>query len=107
MKSKINPKDIIPIGPYMLIELEKVEDITAGGILLPDKLKDQQDLASTTAKILAMGHECYLEYEKETPVPEDGDMVITARYAGLKIDTENGNHKICKDEDVVAVIRSK
>lgn len=100
-------KDIIPIGPHLLIEVEETEKETAGGIIIPDKLKDQRDLSSSIAKILAKGDEAFLDYEQETPIPEVGEQVITARYCGLKVDTIEGTRTICKDEDVLAVIRSK
>jgi len=102
----LNYKDIIPIGPYLLIEVEETEKKTSGGIIIPDKLKDQKDIASTKAKIVALGGEAFLEYHEKTPVPSPGDLIITARYCGLNVETEQGNHKICKDEDVIAVIRS-
>jgi len=101
----LNHKDIIPIGPHLLIAMEQTEEKTPGGIIIPEKVKDQKDIASTKAKIIAMGSEAFLEYNKGAPMPEPGDYVITARYCGIIVDTEQKNHKICTDEDVIAVIK--
>jgi len=99
--------DIIPIGATLLIEMDEVEEKTGGGIILPDAIKEQRKLSSSTAKIIALGDEAFLDFEKKTPMPEEGEHVIVATYCGKTINTKQGNYKICKDEDVIAVIRSK
>ena len=104
---ELNYKDIIPIGATLLIEMDETEEKTPGGIILPDKLKEQKDLSSSTAKIVVLGKEAFLDLEKGTPMPEAGYNVIVATYCGKTIKTKQGNSKICRDEDVIAVIRSK
>ena len=97
--------DIIPIGTRLLIEAEVVAEKTDGGIILPDKTRDQQNVAATKGKILAMGDDAFCEIKIDSGKPEVGDRVIFARYAGLEMEDEN--LRICEDEDIVAVLRSE
>lgn len=97
--------EIIPIGTRLLIETEVVAEKTDGGIWLSDKTRDQQNVAATKGKILAMGDEAFCELEEESGKPEVGDRVIFARYAGLEI--EDGKLRICEAVDIVAVLRNK
>ena len=97
--------EIIPIGIRLLIETEVVAEKTDGGIFLPDKIRDQQNVAATKGKILAMGDDAFCELEEGSAIPELGDRVIFARYAGLEM--EDGKLRIVEDEDIVAVLRSK
>ena len=97
--------DIIPIGTRLLIETEVVEEKTEGGIFLPDSIRDQQNVAATKGKILAMGDDAFCELEEGSGRPEVGDRVIMARYAGLVLEDEK--LRICEDEDIVAVLRSE
>ena len=97
--------EIIPIGTRLLIETEVVAEKTDGGIFLPDKIRDQQNVAATKGKILAMGDDAFCEIKIKSGKPEIGDRVIFARYAGLEM--EDGKLRICEAEDIVAVIRSE
>lgn len=100
----MDSKDIIPIGPHLLIEMEQTED-KIGSIYLPDKVKDQKDLAMSTAKILAIGGDAFCDFNKGVPLPVVGEAVICATYCGKKLETKDGNHRICRDDDIIAVIR--
>ena len=106
-KGRRNVTDIkiIPIGPHVLVETEVVDEKTKGGIYIPDKVRDQQNVAATKGKILALGDDAFCEIEKESGMPQIGDRVIMARYAGMPL--EDGNLRICEDGDIVAVIRSE
>jgi co-chaperonin GroES (HSP10) len=97
--------NIIPVGPHLLIDMGSVEEKTAGGIIIPEKSRDQQELSSTKGVVVALGAEAFADYMEGTPIPEQGDQVIVARYAGIKL--EDGNQRICKDQDVIAVLKRK
>ena len=105
MDSKPSVKQITPIGAYLLVEKQRVEEVTSGGIILTPKHRDQLQLGALKATIVALGHEAFLDFHKGTPMPSKGDYVVTARYAGLDIDCVEGVFSICKDEDVIAVIK--
>jgi len=100
----LNYKDVTPIGEHLLIEMDVSED-KIGRIILPDSVKDQKDGGMTTAKILKIGGDAFCDYNKGVPLPVEGEFVICARYCGLRIETKQGNHRICKDQDVIAVIK--
>ena len=97
--------EIIPIGTRLWIETDVVEEKTEGGIFLPDSVRDQQSVAATRGKILAMGDDAFCELEEGSNTPEVGDRVIMARYAGLEL--ENENQRLVEDDDIVAVLRSE
>lgn len=105
------------VGWRIIIAPVKIQEQTAGGILLTT---DTQKLAETTrfiGKVISMGPLCY-KHEKfkhhpsqDTPQPwcKVGDVVSVSSYAGSKIpmkheDGEEFSLKIINDDEVLSVI---
>lgn len=90
------------IGARLLIEEQKAEEKTKGGIIL-----QPQDREKTyTGKVLKVGKGSYLESGKIKPMEiEVGDTVIYAKFAGTPIKVDGKQYLILNERDVLAYLR--
>lgn len=96
---------ITPLDLKVLIKPDEVQTKTAGGVLLPDQTVDKQQYATTKATILAVGANAFKEWG-EGNGPQPGDRVVTAQYAGLRVEAPNGEKLVlCNDADVIAILK--
>lgn len=95
--------NIEPVEDNILVQYEKPEDVTKGGILLPQSAKDP----SVTAKVLAVGPGHTLDSGTHLPIPvKVGDTVVLAKVPGRDIKVEGvGECKMVKARDIMAVVR--
>lgn len=91
-----------PEGNKLLVKIEEIEEVTAGGIIKPQMVRDDEQLSCTTGEVLAVGPSVDMAFAKSRPV-KIGDKVIFARYGGVLIDEREGL-RIIHDEDVLAMI---
>src|SRR5690349_7350006 len=105
-----NVSGIRPIEYQVLVELDPVETKTAGGIILPDNVKDKDELASEEGTLVALSPLAfnYDEGYPEDAKPKVGDRVMFKRYDGLlrkrTIDGVERSFRILVDKSIVAVI---
>ena len=96
---------ITPVEYKVLILPDEVEDKSAGGMYLPDSVRDRQQYAMDRGKILAIGNGFFSDIPG--PVPQIGDKVIYNKYAGSMITIQiNGARKevrLCNDKDICAI----
>lgn len=86
---------IKPLRGYVIIDPEKAEEKSAGGLYLPDNAKEKPQKGT----ILAVGSPIKLEFEAKK-----GDKVYYRKWGGDDINFEGKELKIVKFEDVVAII---
>ncbi len=86
-----------PVGHFLLVEVEKVEEVSKGGILLPKDLVSKEQVAAVKAKVLKIGPDAW--FDKGTHWAEVGDQIVMAKFAGFGL-TET--RRIIRDEDVMA-----
>lgn len=92
-----------PVEFNVVVLLDKVEEKTKGGIYIPDKIRDQDKLASVEATLVKVSPLAfsYEEWPEHARKPQPGDRVLMAKYAGSPIgDTD---YRIIKDKDILAV----
>lgn len=91
-----------PLGDKVVIQPDKEEEKTKGGVLLPEtasKEKPQQ------GKVIAVGPGRTLDNGKVIPLtvkPED--RVIYAKYSGNEITVEEEELLIISEKDILAII---
>ena len=89
--------NIKPVGDRVVIQLEKVEEKTKSGIILPDTVNQDPKAEGT---IISIGDgEKVLESNLMV-----GAMVIYSRYSGDDVESDGERYKIIKHEDILAVI---
>lgn len=94
----------------VVVLADQVEEKTKGGIILVDNTRESTDAASVRGLLVnvspaAFGYE---EWADGTRLPQPGDHVIFAKYAGTLIKGDDGReYRLCKDRDIAAVIKPK
>lgn len=88
--------NIKPLADRVLIEPTAAEEVTMGGIIIPDSAKENP----LKGKVLAVGNGT-----KDDPmVLKEGDQVLYGKYAGTEIEFEGTKYIMMRQSDVLAVI---
>ncbi|MFH1231364.1 MAG: co-chaperone GroES [Planctomycetota bacterium] len=95
---------IIPLNNRVIIEPESKEEVSKGGIIIPD-IAGQK--APTKGRVIAISDDSNTKHKISV-----GDLVLFSKYAGVEIvipASEVGKKdrqlQVIKDEDILAVIR--
>ncbi len=97
--------NIKPLADRVIVKPLDAEEITKGGIVLPDTVKEKPQ----EGKVLAVGDGRRLENGTIQPLTlKAGDHVLYGKYSGTEITTKEGEDVlIMKEDDVLAVVQSK
>lgn len=88
---------IQPLADRILIEPCAAEEVTLGGIIIPDSAKGKP----LKGKVLAVGGGT----KDEEMVLAAGDEVLYGKYAGTEIEFEGTKYLMMRQSDVLAVIK--
>ncbi|MHC4248284.1 MAG: co-chaperone GroES [Planctomycetota bacterium] len=95
---------IDPLGDKIVVKRLEAEDVTAGGIVLPEtakeKPKEGKIVSVGPGKVLDSGERSNMQLKK-------GDRVIFASYAGTEVEVDGDEYLIMSEEDVLAVVKTK
>lgn len=95
---------IRPLDNRLVIRPDDPEEVTAGGIVLPDKAREKQ----VRGKVLAVGPGRLLDSGKRGDMSvKKGDSVYYGKYAGTELEVDGENIVILKEDDVLAVANRK
>ena len=98
MASKLKLK---PLGGRVIVEPIEQEEITAGGIILPETAKEKPQ----EGKILAAGpgerDDAGARIAMEVKV---GDKVLYAKYSGTEVKVDGKKLLILRESDILAVV---
>ncbi|OGO07443.1 MAG: co-chaperone GroES [Chloroflexi bacterium RBG_13_60_13] len=88
-----------PLGDRVVIKPAKREEVTKGGILLPDTAKEKpQD-----GEVIAVGPGKMTDDGKRIPTDlKVGDVVVYAKYAGSEYKVDDEEFIIVRESDVLA-----
>lgn len=104
----MNTSGIVPVDVKVLVKPKPVEEKTAGGIIRPDIVRDKEKYATTDCEVIAVGDNAFQEWGDAATKPKEGDIVVTAQYAGLnKRGADECDYRIVNDEDIIAVLEAK
>ena len=101
---------IQPTGHLVLVKLRQTEEITAGGLYVPETVRDIEQKASTVGVILAVGPQAWKEFGDGEPWAEVGDEVVFPRYSGIAVDERLVGKKNCvlmNDDDIKGTIKGE
>lgn len=106
-KMVANPSGITPLEYNVLVQPQKVEERTSGGLWKPEEYRDREQWGETRAKVVAVSPLAF-NYEREAPKPGVGDLVIFAKSAGTMVEGADGEeYRLIKDKDVLAVMEAR
>ena len=98
--TKKQPK-IRPLGEKVLIKRLEAEEMTRGGIVLPDSAKEKPKrgtvLALGDGKILDDGSRAEFQVKK-------GDVVLFASYGGTEIKVDGEEYMLMDESDILAIL---
>lgn len=107
-----NTSGLIPVEFNVVVEMDRVESKTAGGIIILDQKKDRDKLAADEGTLIAVSPLAftYENWPADARKPQVGDRVLFAQYSGRlwQPQGEDGpNYRILKDQEIVAVIEKR
>lgn len=96
----------VPVGYKLLIALPELTVQTAGGVYIPEKLKDAEETASIIGYVLSVGDDAYTDTERFPGGPwcKAGDFVIFRSYSGTRFKVMGKEFRIINDDTVEAVV---
>ncbi len=98
MASKLKLK---PLGGRVIVEPIEQEEMTAGGIILPETAKEKPQ----EGKILAAGPGERDEDGKRIAMDvKVGDRVLYAKYSGTEVKVDGKKLLILKENDILAIV---
>jgi chaperonin GroES len=98
MASKMKLK---PLGGRLIVEPIEQEEMTAGGIILPETAKEKPQ----EGKVLAAGPGERDDDGKRIPMEVGvGDRVLYAKYSGTEVKMDGKKVLILRESDILAVV---
>jgi chaperonin GroES len=90
-----------PLGNRVVVEPVEQEEITAGGIVLPETAKEKPQ----KGLVLSVGPGDRDEDGKRIPMDvEKGDTVLFAKYSGTEIKIDGKKLLILRESDLLAIV---
>ena len=92
-----------PLGDKVLVKRLEAEEVTKGGIVLPDTAKEKPK----EGIVIALGQGKLLDSgERAKPQVKVDDHVIFTSYAGTEVKIDGEEYLIMGEDDVLAVVGS-
>jgi len=90
-----------PLDDRVVVEPLSAEDVTAGGIVLPDTAKDKP----ARGRIISVGDGRLLkDGKRSTPQVKEGQRVLFSSYAGETFKVGDRELLLMREDDILAVI---
>jgi chaperonin GroES len=90
-----------PLGDRLVVRRDESEEVTAGGIVLPDSAKDRP----ARGEVVSVGDGRLLEDGTRAPFQvKKGDHVLFSSYAGDEFKIDDQELLLMREEDVLAII---
>ncbi len=92
---------IRPLADKVIVQRVEAEDVTAGGIVLPDSAKEKP----RRGKVIAVGDGKMLDDGQRAPVSvKKGQEVLFTSYAGTEVKIDGKEYLIMDESDIMAII---
>jgi chaperonin GroES len=90
-----------PLYDRVLVERVESEEVTKGGIILPDTAKEKPQ----QGKIIAVGQGKKGDDGKIIPLElKAGDTVLFGKYSGSEIKVEGIEYLIMREDDILGIV---
>jgi chaperonin GroES len=90
-----------PLYDRIIIKPIEAEEMTAGGIVIPDNAKEKP----TKGEVLAVGEGKALDNGSlRAPKVKAGDKVIYGQYSGSSYKQDGVEYKIVREDDILAIV---
>ena len=93
-----------PVKDKIVFKVKEEEKVTDAGIILPDKMKEQEP---DIAEVVAIGPgRINRKGKRIPPCVNPGDKVLIPKYAGHLIEDEGEEYLIGSEKDVLAILKN-
>jgi chaperonin GroES len=100
-KATTSASMITPLGDRVLVKRLEADEITKGGIILPDSAKEKP----REAKVISVGAGRLNEDGERTPLTvKKGDRVLFSAYGGTEIKVAGDDYLILSEDEILAII---
>jgi chaperonin GroES len=90
-----------PLHDRVMVKRETEEDVTKGGIIIPDTAKEKP----MHAKIVAVGSGHKAEDGTITPLDvKKGDKVLIGKWSGTEVTIADIDYVIVKESDIMGIV---
>ena len=92
---------IVPLGDRVVLKRAEAEEMTAGGIVLPDAAKNKP----ARGEVIAVGDGHMNDKGERIPLTvKEGDKVIFSSYAGDEIAVGDEDYLLLRESDILATL---
>ena len=94
--------NIVPIGDNLVVKRVEAEEVTSGGIVLPDAAREKPH----QGRVLSVGDGPMLPSgARAGSEVQEGDRVVFGGYSGQEVNVDGENLLILRTRDVLAILR--
>ena len=91
---------LVPLFDRVVLKQLVAEETTKSGIVLPGQAKEKPQ----QAEVIAVGPGGVVDGKEVTMQVKVGDQVISSKYSGTEVKTDDAEYIIVKQNDILAVI---
>jgi co-chaperonin GroES (HSP10) len=108
----LNHTGIVPTEYNVLVRIDRTEEKTVGGIILPEEKQDRDQAFCLYGMMIDASPHAF-SYENwsghEDKMPKVGDRVMIAKAAGLYVNDlgDGEKYRLLKDKDIIAVANNQ
>lgn len=88
---------IKPLGDRILVKPLTAEEVTKGGIVLPDTAEKQE---KAQGEVVSVGSGAKIKKLHLRP----GDVVVYGKYSGDELEVDKVEYKFLKEEDILGIV---
>jgi len=93
------PGKLTPLGDRVVIKALEQEEVSVGGIIIPDTAKERPQ----EGEVIAVGPGRMTDDGKRLTLDiSAGDKVIFSKYAGTEVKIDNEDYLIVRETDILA-----
>ena len=90
-----------PLADRIVVKVLEAEEVTKGGIVLPDSAKEKPQ----QAEVIEVGKGKISDGKVIAPAVKKGDQVLFGKYSGTEITIDSKEYLILKEEDILAIVK--
>jgi chaperonin GroES len=92
--------NLTPLHDRVIVKPAAAEEVTKGGIIIPDTVKEKPQ----RGEIIAVGAGKVAEDGKSTPLTvKVGDSVLYGKYSGTEVSVDGVDYLIMRESDIFAI----
>jgi len=95
--------NLVPLGDRVIVKPLPQEEVTKGGIILPDTAKEKP----MQGEVLAVGNGKLLDNGTKVPMEVKAhDKVLYGKYSGTEVKIDGEEYLIVKESEILAIVKS-